>query len=213
MGIKMLVALVGCVVVVLVVVVALVGVMQGLLFVVHVKLLMLVMKRTMMGVSWKFGCFVVFEDLCEIRMRYWGFDVKVHKGSLIVNVDIVDVVVRAFGKFYDVRFLICWMELVDVYGGSDDALMVADNTLVFNCCLVIGMIDCWLNYFYGCAIDINMIENLYVKGTIVFLFVGVDYFDRIDVRLGMIVAGDVVMIVFAVEGFGWGGDYTSLKDY
>jgi D-alanyl-D-alanine carboxypeptidase len=27
------------------------------------------------------------------------------------------------------------------------------------------------------------------------------------------VTGDVVTAAFAAEGFGWGGDYTSLKDY
>jgi D-alanyl-D-alanine carboxypeptidase len=68
----------------------------------------------MTGVSWKPGCPVPLEDLRAIRMRFWGFDARAHKGVLIVNAD---------------------------------------------------------------------------------------------------VAGDVVTTAFAAEGFGWGGDYTSLKDY
>ena len=133
--------------------------------------------------------------------------------SLIVNADAADAVVRAFGKLYDARFPIRRMEPVDVYGGSDDASMAADNTSAFNCRPITGTTDRWSNHSYGRAIDINTIENPYVKGTTVLPPAGADYLDRTDVRPGMIVAGDVVTAAFAAEDFGWGGDYTSLKDY
>ena len=171
------------------------------------------MKRTMTGVSWKPGCPVPLEDLRAIRMRFWGFDARAHKGVLIVNADVADAVVRAFGKMYEARFPIRRMEPVDVYGGSDDASMAADNTSAFNCRPITGTTDRWSNHSYGRAIDINTIENPYVKGTTVLPPAGADYLDRTDVRPGMIVAGDVVTAAFAAEDFGWGGDYTSLKDY
>jgi hypothetical protein len=182
-------------------------------FVAHVKPLTPAMKRTMTGVSWKPGCPVPLEDLRAVRMRFWGFDGKAHKGTLIVNADVADSVVRAFHKLYDARFPIRRMEPVDVYGGSDDASMAADNTSAFNCRPITGTTDRWSNHSYGRAIDINTIENPYVKGTTVLPPAGADYLDRTDVRPGMIVAGDVATTAFAAEGFGWGGDYTSLKDY
>jgi D-alanyl-D-alanine carboxypeptidase-like protein len=171
------------------------------------------MQRTMTGVSWKPGCPVPLEDLRAVKMRFWGFDGRAHKGVLIVNADVAGSVVRAFGKLYDARFPIRRMEPVDVYGGSDDASMAADNTSAFNCRPITGTTDRWSNHSYGRAIDINTIENPYVKGTTVLPPAGAGYLDRADVRPGMIVAGDVVTAAFAAEGFGWGGDYTSLKDY
>jgi D-alanyl-D-alanine carboxypeptidase len=114
---------------------------------------------------------------------------------------------------YEARFPIRRMEPVDKYGGSDDASMAADNTSAFNCRPITGTTDRWSNHSYGRAIDINTIENPYVKGGTVLPPAGAAYLDRGDVRPGMIVAGDVVTTAFAAEGFGWGGDYTSLKDY
>jgi hypothetical protein len=182
-------------------------------FVAQVHTLTPKMKRTMTGVSWKPGCPVALEDLRAVKMRYWGFDDKAHKGVLIVNADIADKTVRAFHKLYDARFPIRRMEPVDAYGGSDDASMAADNTSAFNCRPITGTTDRWSNHSYGRAIDINTIENPYVKGSTVLPPAGADYLDRTDVRPGMIVAGDVATTAFAAEGFGWGGDYTSLKDY
>jgi hypothetical protein len=182
-------------------------------FVAQVHELTPAMKRTMTGVSWKPGCPVALEELRMIRMRYWGFDAKAHKGILIVNDDIADKTVRAFGKLYDARFPIRRMEPVDAYGGSDDASMAADNTSAFNCRPITGTTDRWSNHSYGRAIDINTIENPYVKGSTVLPPAGAEFLDRADVRPGMIVRGDVATTAFAAEGFGWGGDYTSLKDY
>ena len=182
-------------------------------FIAHVHKLTPAMQQTMTGVSWKPGCPVGLDDLRVIRMRYRGFDAKPHMGMLIVNADVAEKTVRAFGKLYDARFPIRRMEPVDAYGGSDDASMAADNTSAFNCRPITGTTDRWSNHSYGRAIDINTIENPYVKGTTVLPPAGAEFLDRTDVRPGMIVAGDVVTAAFAAEGFGWGGDYTSLKDY
>ena len=182
-------------------------------FVAQVKRLTPAMQRAMTGVSWKPGCPVALADLRLVRLRFWGFDARAHKGELIVNADIADAVVRAFGQLYDARFPNRRMQPVDVYGGSDDASMAADNTSAFNCRPITGTTDRWSNHSYGRAIDINTIENPYVKGATVLPPAGADYLDRGDVRPGMIVAGDVVNAAFAAEGFGWGGDYTGLKDY
>lgn len=171
------------------------------------------MKQEMTGVSWKPDCPVPIEDLRVIQMRYWGFDGRAHMGRLVVNADVADAVVRAFGKIYAAKFPIRSMEPIEIYGGSDDASMDADNTSAFNCRPITGTTDRWSNHSYGRAIDINTIENPYVKGSVVLPPAGAAYLDRTDVRPGMIVTGDVVTRAFAAEGFGWGGDYQTLKDY
>jgi D-alanyl-D-alanine carboxypeptidase len=171
------------------------------------------MQRTMTGVSWKPGCPVALADLRAIRMRFWGFDERAHEGVLVVNGDVAAPVVRAFRAIYAARFPIRRMEPVDAYDGSDDASMAADNTSAFNCRPITGTTDRWSNHAYGRAIDINTIENPYVKDGAVLPPAGAAYLDRGDVRPGMIVPGDVVTTAFAAAGFGWGGDYTDRKDY
>ena len=42
---------------------------------------------------------------------------------------------------------------------------------------------------------------------------GIKYRDRTDVRPGMIVPHEVVVRVFRRIGWGWGGRWTSAKDY
>ncbi|MGH3424998.1 MAG: M15 family metallopeptidase [Nocardioidaceae bacterium] len=169
--------------------------------------------RQMTGVTWEPGCPVPIEDLRVVQMRYWGFDDRAHKGRLVVNSDVADAVVRVFEKIYEARFPIRRMEPVVNYGGSDDASMAADNTSSFNCRPITGTTDRWSIHSYGRAIDINTVENPYVKGSLVLPDAGREFLDRADVRPGMITAGDLVNRAFAAEGFDWGGSWTSLKDF
>jgi D-alanyl-D-alanine carboxypeptidase len=182
-------------------------------FVAHVRKLSPKTRRTMTGVSWKPGCPVGLDALRVVRMRFWGFDGHAHMGRLIVNADVAKGTVKAFRVLYRHRFPIRRMVPVDAYGGSDDASMAADNTSAFNCRPVTGTTDRWSNHSFGRAIDIDTIENPYVKGSTVLPPAGRDYLDRTDVRPGMIVAGGLVTAAFDAQGFDWGGDYTSLKDY
>jgi hypothetical protein len=104
------------------------------------------------------------------------------------------------------------MERVEAYGGDDDASMAADNTSAFNCREITGG-GAFSNHSWGTAIDVNPLENPYVKGDVVLPDAGAAYLDRSDVRPGMIVDGDVVVTAFAAIGFEWGGDWNRLKDY
>ena len=64
------------------------------------------------------------------------------------------------------RFPIARMERVERYGGDDDASMAADNTSAFNCREITGG-GAYSNHSWGMAIDINPLENPYVKGDVV----------------------------------------------
>lgn len=170
-------------------------------------------RATMVGVSWKPGCPVPIEDLRIVTMTYWGFDDRPHLGRLMVHEDVARDVAHVFGDLYRDRFPIRRMELIERYDADDDASMAADNTSAFNCRPITGTTDRFSIHSYGKAIDVNTIENPYVKGDLVLPTAGSAYLDRTDVRPGMVVAGDEVVRAFAARGFTWGGDYTSLKDY
>ena len=171
-------------------------------------------RAVMIGVSWKPGCPVPIDDLRIIEMNYWGFDGVAHDGGrLMVHEDVAAEVVQAFGTLYDARFPIRRMELIEEYGASDDASMAADNTSAFNCRPITGTTDRFSIHSYGKAIDVNPVENPYVRGTTVLPPAGAAYLDRDDVRPGMITKNDLVEKAFRTAKFFWGGDFNSLKDY
>jgi hypothetical protein len=171
-------------------------------------------RARMIGVSWEPGCPVPIDDLRIIEMNHWGFDGTVHDGGrLMVHEDVVDEVVEAFGDMFAAQFPIRRMELIETYDGSDDASMAADNTSAFNCRPITGSPGRFSIHSYGKAIDINTVENPYVKGDTVLPAAGAEYLDREDVRPGMIVKNDAVVKAFKKRGFEWGGDWHSLKDY
>ncbi|PRY62678.1 D-alanyl-D-alanine carboxypeptidase-like protein [Knoellia remsis] len=169
-------------------------------------------RATMIGVSWKPGCPVPIEDLRIIDMTYRGFDGEDHVGQLMVHEDIARDTINAFRVLYREGFPIRRMELIENYGGDDDASMAADNTSAFNCRAITGGTR-YSVHSYGKAIDINTIENPYVKGTLVLPPAGAEFLDRTDVRPGMLVDGSAEVEAFTSRGFDWGGHWTTLKDY
>ncbi|MFF5206918.1 M15 family metallopeptidase [Streptosporangium sp. NPDC000396] len=155
------------------------------------------------------------DNLRMIKMTYWGFDDRPHMGELVVNKSVTDQVVSVFKKLYGQRFPIRQMRLVDVYKGSDDASMAADNTSAFNCRNV-KTTGSWSQHAYGLAIDVNPRENPYIHpypGGTIEPPNGKDYVRRPLNRQGVINPGDDVVSAFKKAGWGWGGSWSSEKDY
>ena len=170
------------------------------------------LAEAMTGVSWHPGCPVRIADLRLITMSHRGFDGAVHRGELVVHENVATDIVDVFSQLFDARFPIRRMERIDVYDGDDDASMAADNTAAFNCREITGG-ETLSVHSWGTAVDINPLENPYVKGEIVLPPSGAAFVDREDVRPGMIVDGDIVVEAFAAIGFSWGGNWDRLKDY
>ncbi|HEX5614659.1 MAG TPA: M15 family metallopeptidase [Acidimicrobiia bacterium] len=148
-----------------------------------------------------------------MTLTYWGFDNAAHTGELVVHAQVASRVAAAMNTLFQARFPIERMQLVDVYGGSDDASMAANNTSGFNCRLTTSGTR-WSEHSYGRAIDINPIQNPYrsSNGTVL-PPAGAPYVDRTRTDPGMIHDGDVVVQAFAAIGWGWGGHYQSIKDW
>jgi hypothetical protein len=168
--------------------------------------------RDRMTSSWRRGCPVSLDDLRLLTLTHWGFDRTVHRGELVVHEEHVREVRRVFRILFKVRFPIERMELVDVYGGNDDRSMAANNTSAFNCRRVEGSTS-WSEHAYGRAIDINPIQNPFVQDGRVSPPAGARYLGRSRRAKGLIRADDRVVRAFASIGWGWGGYWTSSKDY
>ena len=168
--------------------------------------------RARMTSSWRPGCPLPLEDLRLVTLTHWGFDREAHRGELVVHKDQARAVRRVFRVLFRVRFPVERMELVDRYGGDDDRSMAANNTSAFNCRRVEGS-SSWSEHAYGRAIDINPIQNPLVDGSRVAPPGGSRYLDRSQRAKGLIRANDRIVRAFAAIGWGWGGYWTSLKDY
>jgi hypothetical protein len=164
--------------------------------------------------SWHAGCPVGPAQLRRVRLPYVGFDGKPHRGQLIVNAAVVKDVVVVFKTLYDARFPIRRMLPIDVYHGSDDRSVEADNTSSFNCrAAVASGPKHWSMHAYGEAIDVNTMENPYVQNGVVSHANARRFLDRSRVRAGMAVEGGLLVRAFAKVGWSWGGRWSGSVDY
>ena len=163
------------------------------------------------------GCPVGLDDLRHLRLSYVDFDGAPRTGELVVNRDVAQDVVGVFRRLYAARWPIARMQFVDEYRGEDDRSMAADNTSAYNCRRVAGS-SSWSEHAYGRAVDLNPVENPYVRAGSVAppdgeRYAGLDRSPGATVPPGVLRAGDVVVRAFAEAGWTWGGTWTSSKDY
>ena len=173
--------------------------------------------RARMRFSHRADCPVPLERLRHLTVSHVRFDGTTATGELIVHEDHAEAVVSVFRELYDARWPIRRMRLVDEYRGDDDLSMAADNTSAYNCRAVAGT-ERWSEHAYGRAIDLNPVENPYVTGSSFVpaegaRFARIDRSRGADVPAGVIRDGDVVVRAFARIGWGWGGHWSSAKDY
>lgn len=165
-----------------------------------------------LGASWHPGCPVPPRDLRAVTLRYWGFDKTTHRGTLVVRAYAVPNVVKAFRALYAAHYSIRKMVPMSAYRGDDDASMAANNTSAFNCRAATGSTS-WSQHAYGRAVDLDPVQNPYVKDGHVSPPAGAKYLDRSWWRPGMVVPGRAALRAFTAIGWGWGGNWHSLKDY
>ena len=163
------------------------------------------------------GCPVPLRDLRYLQMTHRNFDGQARTGEMVVHRRYARGVTRAFGRLYAAGWPIARMRLVDDYGGDDDRSMAANNTSGFNCRRVAGQQN-WSAHAYGAAIDINPVQNPYVRPGSVAPpngrpFVGIDRGTSAPVPAGVIRAGELPVVAFAGLGWQWGGDWVGSKDY
>ena len=162
--------------------------------------------------SWVPECPVSVDELSYITVTHHGFDGEVHTGEMIVNAAEAEGVVGVFRQLFEVGFPIEQMRVITKE--EIDAPPTGDwnDTTSFVCRPAVGSGN-WSQHAYGLAIDVNPFHNPYLKGDLVLPELATTYTDREDVRPGMIFDDDVATSAFAEIGWGWGGNWNTLKDW
>jgi hypothetical protein len=162
--------------------------------------------------TWSPGCPVALEDLRYVTVTFLGFDGRPHTGELLVHRTAAPVMVKAFRTLYRERFPI--ERMVVTTQAERDAPPTGDGntTSAFVCRSAAGSSN-WSEHAYGRAVDVNPFMNPYVKRDVILPELARSYTRRDDVRPGMLVRGSAVVRAFTAQGWEWGGDWRSLKDY
>jgi hypothetical protein len=149
-----------------------------------------------------------------IDVVYYAFDDKAHRGQLVIDKDLVEDIQYVFAVARQARFPIAqaipvadprfcrngiWM---------DSLSMAANNTSAFNYRAIDGSTGL-SNHASGRAIDLNPVQNPYVKGTVV-RPPGAKFDPR---ARGALTENHPVVRAFLQRGWQWGGHWKTLKDY
>lgn len=159
--------------------------------------------------AWHPGCPVAPAQLRLLTVDYWGFDGRVHRGRLVASARVAGPLVSVFRMLYAQRFPIRRIAPVDASG---------DTTAAFECrqaspspCPGSSPTGHWSEHAYGEAVDLNPVENPYTGCGVTRTRASRPYLDRSRVRKGMVTPA--VVAAFRSIGWGWGGDWTGVKDY
>jgi hypothetical protein len=162
--------------------------------------------------TWRPECPVGLAELRYVTVSFWGFDRLHHRGELLVHRDHAEGIVAVFERLHEDRFPIEEMRItrsdeLDAHPTGD-----GNNTGAFVCRPTVGATS-WSQHAYGAAVDVNPFHNPLARDDIVIPELASAYVDRNDVRPGMILPGDVVTTAFAELGWGWGGNWSTSKDW
>lgn len=162
---------------------------------------------------WSEECPVPLEDLKVVTVTHYNFDGKIVQGEIMVHMKIAQKVVDIFKELFERKFPIHSIKLIQEFEGNDVLSMEANNSSSFNFRKIVNT-DKISMHSYGIAIDINPIQNPYIKYNNQILFIqpkeSKDFLDRTNIRPGMV---EEIVDLFKDHGFNWGGDWTSIKDY
>jgi hypothetical protein len=176
------------------------------------------LRERLIGRNWTPACPVPLEDLRLVEVSYWSFDGEVKTGPLVLNERVASDVLWVFRRLFRTHFPIEEIKLA----AKDRPIRPEDYwdksrrsvTASFNCRLATGSTTTLSQHSYGWAIDINPLQNPYVRndGTVL-RAIALPFRNRSLHRKGMIHEGDVVVRSFARIGWEWGGHWHTLKDY
>ncbi len=168
------------------------------------------------GRNWHPGCPVGLDDLRHVQVSYWDFEGQVRTGPLIVHETVARDVLQVFRRLFAAGFPIHRIDLPPRYRPPEprDWYSTRNLTAAFNCRPATGNPGSLSHHSYGWAIDINPLQNPYVRSDGSVLRRAVKpYLDRSLREPGMIHRGDVVVRAFVKIGWEWGGDWVTLKDH
>ncbi len=153
-----------------------------------------------------------FDALRLVSVRHHGFSGDMRVGELVVHRDVAGEVVQIFSELFHVGFAIERMQRIDWFGGSDARSMQANNSSAFNFRRIHGT-SVLSHHALGLAIDLNPVQNPWVRGDRVDPEAGRAYLARDPSVKGMIVESGPVVQTFLSYGWHWGGHFDGMLDY
>lgn len=166
----------------------------------------------MKGVSLPQEAEVEVSDLRYLTLPYYDFEGRVCQGEMVCNVKIAHDLMAVFRDLFVQRYQFCSIRLVDDFGGSDDASMRANNTSCFNYRRKSGGYALSAHAL-GLAVDVNPLQNPYVKRGKAYPENAADFADRSLDFAHKIDRQDACYKAFVRHGFHWGGSWQGAKDY
>lgn len=149
-----------------------------------------------------------------VKVKYLSFDGKIHQGQIVIDKDLAGDIKSIFKLALKEKFPI--HSVIPISHPqfrkdgrwNDDLSMAANNTSGFNYREKTGG-GSLSNHAYGWAIDINTVQNPYLKGNLVLPPNG-----KYDPQSpGTLTAESPIVKKFLELGWTWGGSWESLKDY
>lgn len=170
-------------------------------------------RRHIRTMNWHPGCPVPIADLRLVTVSYWDFDGEVLTGPLVLHRTVADDVLWVFRQLFRARFPIHRIDLAP-RPQPIDWHSTRNLSSSFNCRSATGNPGSLSQHSYGWAVDINPLQNPYLRSDGSVLRAATKrYRDRSRDRPGMIHPGDIVVRSFAEIGWGWGGNWRTIKDY
>lgn len=171
----------------------------------------------MQGKSFKQDCTVPRSDLRYLLCLHRDINGRTIVGEMVVNKKISSTVLNILHQLYSANYPIERMRLVDYWDADDERTMRDNNSSSFNF-RFISHTTTVSKHGKGVAIDINTLYNPYHKilddGTeVIEPATGAPYLDRSRSFPYKIEKGDLCYRLFTENGFEWGGDWTTRKDY
>lgn len=173
------------------------------------------LRKELAGRNQHPGCPVTLGELREVTVRYIDFHGDARWGPLVVARPVAGDVLWVFRRLFRHGFQIKNVALPRAWHPvrPSDFFTTRSVTAGFNCRPVTDG-TALSQHSYGWAIDINPLQNPYVRGDgSVLRRAAKAYLDRSQDLPGMIHPGDVVVRSFAKIGWGWGGEWHTTKDY
>jgi hypothetical protein len=175
------------------------------------------LREILIGRNWTPGCPVPLEDLRLVKVSYWNFHGEVRTGPFVLHKRVAEDVLWVFKRLFRAKFPIKAIKLAakDRPRRPEDYWNMSrwSTSASFNCRPATDS-SSLSQHSYGWALDINPLQNPYVRGDgTVLRHIAIPFKDRSFHRKGMIHDGDIVVRSFARIGWKWGGHWHSLKDY
>jgi hypothetical protein len=150
----------------------------------------------------------IIDQMELLTVQYYGFDGKLHLGQIVLNKNVVQDIKEIFEFIKETKFSVNKVTPISAYNWSDEESMKDNNTSSFNYRFISGS-RVISQHAYGIAIDINPLQNPYVKNGKYLP----EYSSYDITKPGTITPWSNIVKEFKKRGWIWGGDWRSLKDY